>query len=357
MVRGGLNFSLGGVPIRIDPSFWLFAGVLGFAYVQIPVVGWWLLFAWIVVVLLSLTIHEMGHAVAFRLYGHKPSIVIYAMGGATSSSTPGGLPPGRDLVISLAGPFTGLAFGGIVYLVEQAVVDGLTGGELRTFVIRRIFQMLFFTNIVWGVLNLVPMLPLDGGRTLAAILRRFRPKDGYRMALVVSVGIGVAGMVAAVIYQQIFALFLVLMLTFSNFSQLRQLAGRGPQARLQQEMAAGVEAARRGDLERAAHVGRWATQDGQQLPVVLMASMAAVSGRPLDALEMVRQARARAPQDPGTAADLAAILVGTNRLDEAARLLDAPELPVDTLRLLHAAFQQAGRPFEAARAAARVAGT
>ncbi len=260
-------------------------------------------------------------------------------------------------MISLAGPFTGLAFGGIVYLIEQAVVDGLTGGELRTFVIRRIFQMLFFTNIVWGLLNLVPMLPLDGGRTLAAILRRFRPKDGYRLALVVSVGMGVAGMAAAVLYQQIFALFLVLMLTFSNFNQLRQMGGRGPQARLQQELAAGVEAARRGDLARAAHVGRWASQDGQALPPVLMAAMALEASRPMDALEMVRQARAQAPRDPGTAADLAAVLVGTNRLEEAAQLLDAPELPMDTLRLLHAAFQQAGRPFEAARAAARVAGT
>ena len=144
------------------------------------------------------------------------------------------------------------------------------------------------------------------------------------MALVVSVGIGVAGMVAAVIYQQIFALFLVLMLTFSNFSQLRQLAGRGPQARLQQEMAAGVEAARRGDLERAAHVGRWATQDGEQLPVVLMASMAAVSGRPLATTRDGASGARAGTAGPGDRRRPGRDPVGTNHLDEAAHLLDAP---------------------------------
>ena len=260
-------------------------------------------------------------------------------------------------MISLAGPFTGLAFGGIVYLVEQAVVDGLAGGGAAHVRDPPHLPDAVLHQHRLGCAEPGPHAAPRRRPDLAAILRRFRPKDGYRLALVVSVGMGVAGMAAAVLYQQIFALFLVLMLTFSNFNQLRQMGGRGPQARLQQELAAGVEAARRGDLARAAHVGRWASQDGQALPPVLMAAMALEASRPMDALEMVRQARAQAPRDPGTAADLAAVLVGTNRLDEAAQLLDAPELPMDTLRLLHAAFQQAGRPFEAARAAARVAGT
>ncbi|HSO11633.1 MAG TPA: hypothetical protein VLT51_04610, partial [Anaerolineales bacterium] len=80
-----LRFSIAGIPVRVHPLFWLIALLLGSsgALVEIPI--------WILVVFVSILVHELGHALAFRRYGIQSHIVLHAMGGLTiPESTPWG---------------------------------------------------------------------------------------------------------------------------------------------------------------------------------------------------------------------------------------------------------------------------
>ena len=215
----GLRFRLLGFPVRIDLSFWLIAALLGLTRLQVPEIGIWLALTWVVVVLLSILLHELGHAVAFRAFGVPSDITLHAMGGATAPHGHGALPPARDFVVSVAGPLTGLALGGVVLAVRAAVdppstLAGVVGAQA--------LEDLVFTNVWWSVLNLLPILPLDGGRSMAAVLRAVRPRDWARPAYLVSVVVGVAGIAWALLAQRLFVAFLALFFTTSNWTSFQQ---------------------------------------------------------------------------------------------------------------------------------------
>ena len=107
-----LNFSLGGVPVRVHPMFWLFTVLLG-ANDPVPLH----LLIWVVAVFLSILVHEFGHSLAMRSFGWTSHIVLYSFGGlAVQDGSHGGFErPGRrgrdartQIIISFAGPLAGL---------------------------------------------------------------------------------------------------------------------------------------------------------------------------------------------------------------------------------------------------------
>jgi hypothetical protein len=69
-----------GIPVKVDPFFLLVVGFLGYGRIEQPV----FLVEWIVVVLFSILIHELGHAFTVRAFGLSPKIELYGMGGLTS---------------------------------------------------------------------------------------------------------------------------------------------------------------------------------------------------------------------------------------------------------------------------------
>ncbi len=77
------HFSLGGIPVRVEPAFFIIIAILGYNPYRpsVPGVLWWVAIAFV-----SILVHELGHAVAFRLYGVRPSITLHGMGGLTSGS-------------------------------------------------------------------------------------------------------------------------------------------------------------------------------------------------------------------------------------------------------------------------------
>src|SRR5262245_61996593 len=100
-----------GIPLSVDASFFMIVGVLGANRLARPA----LLVQWIVVVFVSVAIHEFGHALVGRAFGLSPQILIYGMGGLTSWSEPRPVTPTRRIAISLAGPMAGFAFWGLCY--------------------------------------------------------------------------------------------------------------------------------------------------------------------------------------------------------------------------------------------------
>lgn len=173
-----MSFSIGKIPIKIQPAFFLLAGLLAIDRLAQP----HLLLFWMAIVLLSVLVHELGHALAFRRLGFTPSIELHAMGGHTRTLITRPLPPKQDIMVALAGPFAGFALGGLVLLIST-LFPSL--GQSQT--LRVVITDLLLVNFGWGLLNLLPILPMDGGRALLAGLKLKRPMRADELAHGVSV--------------------------------------------------------------------------------------------------------------------------------------------------------------------------
>jgi Zn-dependent protease len=111
------------------------------------------------VLYLSVLLHEVSHAAAARAFQMPvSSINLHFLGGATEIEGEAAT-PWREFVIAVVGPLTSLAIGAVAYLALGAFDDGL---------VRFSIGALAGANLIVGVLNLVPGLPLDGGRVLQA---------------------------------------------------------------------------------------------------------------------------------------------------------------------------------------------
>ncbi|MCC6300973.1 MAG: site-2 protease family protein [Anaerolineales bacterium] len=236
--RFDLRFTVIGIPVRVHPLFWLIALLLGSsgALIEIPI--------WIFVVFVSVLIHEMGHALAFRWYGIHSQIVLHAMGGLTvpvatawgtgwASVSPN---PKQQIVISLAGPFAGFAFAALVMAGVAASGGALLTSKLFGFLplpltalvpfggnLPSIFlTMLLFVNIFWGLFNLLPVYPLDGGQVTRSLLVQFDPLDGARKALWVSVVTGaIIALFGLLAMRSVYIALLFGLLAFQSYQSLR----------------------------------------------------------------------------------------------------------------------------------------
>jgi Zn-dependent protease len=159
--------SLGGVDVMVRSSWFLIAALI--AYLVAPgiervepglgglkyVAG----AAFAVLLTLSLLLHELSHALMSKHYGIPVrSITLHFIGGVTAMEAEPATPK-QEFAISAIGPVTSLGVAGAAYALLQ-----VTPGGLLEFVVAG----LAWANLVVGVLNLVPGMPLDGGRVLRA---------------------------------------------------------------------------------------------------------------------------------------------------------------------------------------------
>jgi Zn-dependent protease len=202
-----------GFPVRIQPVFFIITGLLALSRINQP----WSLASWIAVVLVSVLLHELGHALAFRYFGQSPSIELHGMGGHTRGSA--GLTPGQDIIVSLAGPALGLVLGGLIYAVSY-FVPAVHSSQYVSVVIGD----LIWVNVGWGVLNLLPILPLDGGRVLIAVLRQRRPAGAIKLAHQVSMVVAALAAAAALIYGMTYGALLAGMFAVDNYRNAQRAA-------------------------------------------------------------------------------------------------------------------------------------
>ena len=180
--RSDLHFVLFGFPVRIHPLFWLMALVLGYNSGGAKEVA-----AWVAAVLIAILVHEWGHALAMRGYGLRPSITLHGLGGVTSARDGQGFgPPLRmweHVLISAAGPAAGFllaaAVCGAVYLsghglrCEFGLPSGFMVGPAEvvgTPLLTVFIAYILFASVAWGLLNLLPVYPLDGGQIAREVL-------------------------------------------------------------------------------------------------------------------------------------------------------------------------------------------
>jgi Zn-dependent protease len=204
---GGLSFSVAGIPVRIELTFFLFIFFITSRAGDLTVS-----LLWGGVILASVLAHEFGHAIAFRRFGIAPSISVHGLGGATTGR--GDLTTARSVIVSLAGPFAGVLLGLAVLGVDNA------GLLADTDTVRGVVAAMLWVNLGWGLVNLLPMVPLDGGHVVQAIAVGRWNKAGMRFTYVVSL---ITAAVAAVIAWRFGYLFALLLVGFFAFQSVRGL--------------------------------------------------------------------------------------------------------------------------------------
>jgi Zn-dependent protease len=181
-----LHFRLFGFRVRIHPLFWLGTVILGLNALR-QENGPILLAIWVVVVFVSILIHELGHALAFRMYGTDAHIVLWIFGGL-AVGTPDVSGRKRRIFVSLAGPLASLALFGIVYGSHLLA----NWGNAPNYLVRDLYIQLVFVNLVWTIMNLMPVYPLDGGQVSRELCEGKWPGRGTRLSLQISFWFAVA---------------------------------------------------------------------------------------------------------------------------------------------------------------------
>lgn len=243
-----LNFSLFGFPVRVHPAFFIMPLLLGRGFISEEGNPGIALIVLTAVFFASILFHELGHSIAFKYYGIDSHIVLYWMGGvAVPTGTGFGGKRVYDdkgqIVVSLAGPIFNFLLGGlligIIYLAGGQVLyrqtglfpmfipvlqDTMFGANEAAWVF---FAAGLFANLVWGILNLIPVYPLDGGQVARATCKIFDPHNGLRISL--SLSFGVAVLVAVVGFMQsdqFIGIFFGFM-AYSNYQMLQHGGGFG----------------------------------------------------------------------------------------------------------------------------------
>jgi Zn-dependent protease len=182
------HFRLFGIPIRVEPFFLIVAALFGIRLEPL-----WLVFAWVIIVFVSVLVHELGHALTYRVLGQRSAIVLHGFGGFTVP-TGGGrrvLSKPKSIIVSLSGAFAQIVVLGIpAYLAvhsdwgDRQLIDWVFNGGFNWW---PILDLTWFVSIWWGVFNLLPIRPLDGGHVAETLL-------GFRLACQLSIA---AAIVAA----------------------------------------------------------------------------------------------------------------------------------------------------------------
>lgn len=202
-----IRFSLGGIPVTIRPSFWLVAFFLGFGLERT------LLIAWVAIVFVSVLLHELGHALAARHYGADVSITLTTLGGLTRwSISEGSMSPGRRALVAAAGSATGIALG-------LAVLGSFYATRPWGNTAASIVMLVVWVNVGWGVLNWLPIRPLDGGHLVMALLDLVAPKRADRIASTVFLITSLGAVVAALYFRLLFAAALAGFMAWAEISR------------------------------------------------------------------------------------------------------------------------------------------
>jgi stage IV sporulation protein FB len=244
--RFDLLFRLAGFLVRVHPTFWLTGLLLGFSgrddtdAIELVI--------WVAATFISILVHELGHALLVRRNGWNSRIILYGLGGLATIEAPASylpeyseeLPPKSKIAIASAGPGAGFVLAGLLIgllflcpihfgvrthsalgvwfkhdLDANNFPDTVAKERQRLEVqyergspefkqhlddyktrrwLGRLIDDLLYINIFWGLINLLPVFPLDGGQIAQVLLCLKDPRKGMEKSLLLS---AVAGGVVA----------------------------------------------------------------------------------------------------------------------------------------------------------------
>ncbi len=204
------SFRVFGIPVKVNASFLLVAALLGLSGGRVSLV-----LTWVGVVFVSILVHELGHALTARSFGATVAIELNGIGGLTKwSGTEEQLGPGRRAAIAAAGSAVGVIFGALIWVFEQTT--GPYGGELGFTI-----STLVWVNVFWGLLNWLPIRPLDGGHLLVSLLQKLAPTRVVVISNVIFLVSSAAALAVSLLLHLYFVAFLAGWLLLGELSQGR----------------------------------------------------------------------------------------------------------------------------------------
>ncbi|SMP47405.1 hypothetical protein SAMN06265222_102293 [Neorhodopirellula lusitana] len=251
------HFRVLGFPVRIAWTFWIGAVIFGYQLALgvdrmtgpaspglLP-----LMVLWSACLFVSILIHELGHAIAFRYYGMESSITLYHFGGLakpnsggsnfnfSNSMSPRRLDEKGELLIALAGPLAQIASAMLLVAVVvgagyevmafqwmpnpiSRLSEWTQGDPIRNATLFALVLFYVLPSVLWALLNLLPVFPLDGGRVMRSLvmLSGDRSDTWIWISLICGGAVALLGLTRG----QPFMGLMFLSLAFGNYQMLQQ---------------------------------------------------------------------------------------------------------------------------------------
>jgi len=178
-----------GIPVYVTPYWFVIAAVFSVIYandLSSTISGntrYVVAAAFVVLLYASVLVHELAHSLVARSYGLPVRRILLNPLGGISEIEREAPTPGREFAVAGAGPALSLVLAAIGWGLAQAAPYGVTGALIRQLVV---------ANIIVGVFNLLPGLPLDGGRMLRAVIWKITGKPTTATIAAAWVGRGLA---------------------------------------------------------------------------------------------------------------------------------------------------------------------
>ena len=179
-----IRFSLFGIPVEIQPFFWISLIILGGASSADSSAAIFQIGLFVLAGFISILIHELGHALTARAFGSSSAITLQAFGGFAAYSGER-MNRWQSFLVTAAGPAIQIALG----LAVMLLLPFLTAISREGWYFLNILMAISF---FWAILNLLPVVPLDGGQMLNAILGPARIKITLWVTIVVAIAVGLA---------------------------------------------------------------------------------------------------------------------------------------------------------------------
>jgi Zn-dependent protease len=247
--QADLHFRVLGFPVRVHPFFWIATLLLALGGRADKGGDPLDVLIWVAVVFVSILIHELGHAAMQRTYGGHPWITLYSFGGLASCNDCD-RSSARQIIISLAGPVAGFLLATLIILglqltghsfgfvslpermdlaakgVERALIQPLglfavyfepVGSPVLNHVIAKLLEV----NILWGIMNLLPVYPLDGGQIARELFSLGNPRAGIIQSLQLSIGTAILLALYALYNDSLYLCLMFGYLAYASFQTLR----------------------------------------------------------------------------------------------------------------------------------------
>ncbi|TLM87647.1 site-2 protease family protein [Pseudarthrobacter sp. NamE5] len=161
---------IAGVPVVLAYSWFIIAAftvivygpVLGRQNPALGISAYIVAFAYAILLLISVLVHELAHALTAKIYGWPTQKIVLNLWGGHTQFESFTASPGRSVVVAFAGPAANFALAGGAWLVLSSVSMGSVA-EILT-------NIFMWANFLIAVFNVLPGLPLDGGRLVESVV-------------------------------------------------------------------------------------------------------------------------------------------------------------------------------------------
>jgi Zn-dependent protease len=184
--RRMVRFHIFGIPVVVHPFFWITLALIGGGLNANSPSAILNVCLFLIAGFISVLLHELGHALTARKYGAHSEIVLQAFGGYAAYSGVRLTRP-QSFLVTAAGPAVQILLGVLLFIIIPRLPEMSPYG-------RDFLSMLMGISIVWALLNLLPILPLDGGRMLDSILGPARAHITLWTTIIVASVIGIAAL-------------------------------------------------------------------------------------------------------------------------------------------------------------------